>query len=162
MKDILGYEGLYAIEEDGRVWSYITNKYLKYHLAQGYYVVDLYKDKIGTTTKIHRLIAEAFIPNPDNKPMIDHIDQNKLNNSINNLRWATHKENMWNTSVQTNNKLQEKNIYFKVRRKQTTSGVKLYERYWFEICRDGVTHQKYFKTLEEAKVYRDNYSGFNP
>lgn len=158
MKDILGYEGLYAIDEEGDVWSYISDRYLKHHLdAYGYYVVDLYKNKIGKTTKIHRLVAEAYIPNPENKPMIDHIDQNKLNNSIDNLRWATHQENMCNTSTQKNNKLQEKNIYFKVRRKQTTSGVKLYERYWFEICRDGIKHQKYFKTLEEAVAYRDDY-----
>lgn len=158
MKDILGYEGLYAIDEEGDVWSYISDRYLKHHLnAYGYYVVDLYKDKIGKTTKIHRLVAEAYIPNPDNKSHVDHINRIKTDNRIENLRWATHQENMCNTSTQKNNKLQEKHIYFKVRRTKTKSGVKLYERYWFEICRNGITHQKYFKTLEEAVAYRDDY-----
>ena len=158
MKDIKDYVGLYAIEEDGRIWSYISQKYLKpYQNHNNYYVVDLYKDKVGKTTLIHRLLAEAFIPNPENKPYIDHIDRDRTNNSINNLKWVTHKENMWNLSVQKNNKLQEQFIYFKIRRKKTNSGVKLYERYWFEITRDGIKHQKYFKTLQEAKDYRDEF-----
>lgn len=158
MKDIKDYEGLYAIEEDGRVWSYISNKYLNPNLeGNGYYVVSLYKDKLSKTFKLHRLLAEAYIPNPENKPYIDHIDRDRTNNSINNLRWVTHQENMCNLSVQKNNKLQEQYIYFKISKKKTNSGIKLYERYWFEITRDGVRHQKYFKTLDEAKVYRDNY-----
>ena len=59
----------------------------------GYKHVSLYKNKEGKTWKIHRLVALAFISNPGNKPCIDHIDGNRLNNNVCNLRWVTHREN---------------------------------------------------------------------
>ena len=57
---------------------------------------------IGKSVRMHRLLALAFIPNPDNKPCIDHIDRNPANNSIENLRWVNHQENMQNVSKQVN------------------------------------------------------------
>ena len=55
-------------------------------------MVDLYENNKGKKRTVHRLVAEAFIPNPDNKPTVDHIDGNRTNNSISNLRWATYSE----------------------------------------------------------------------
>ena len=94
MRDIPGYEGLYAITSCGRVWSYTTKKFLKPGTNRwGYKIVVLSKNGKTKTYKIHRLVAEAFIPNPENKPCINHIDENKSNNALLNLEWATYQEN---------------------------------------------------------------------
>ena len=112
MKDIKGFEGLYAIDEDGRVWSYITKKYLKPTLARGYLKITLYKDGKRKDFYIHRLVCEAFIPNPDNKPQVNHLDENKLNNSINNLEWCDAKYNMnYGTRIERAAKKLSKPVY---------------------------------------------------
>lgn len=98
MKDIPGYEGLYAATEDGQIWSYKRRRFLKQNAnSKGYLSVNLCKDGNPKTYQVHRLIALTYIPNTDNLPVIDHIDRNKLNNSIENLRWVTVKENNMNT-----------------------------------------------------------------
>ena len=89
-KPIKGYEGLYYIAEDGRVYSCIQNKWLKTRINKdGYPIVNLQMK----TKYIHRLVAEAFIPNPDNLPVVNHKDENKLNFSIDNLEWCTYEYN---------------------------------------------------------------------
>ena len=101
-RDIKGYEGLYQVSNLGRVKSLRYNhseneKILKGFLSnRGYHRVSFYKDGVRKDYSVHRLVAEAFIPNTDNKPCIDHIDTNKLNNKVDNLRWCTNKENNWN------------------------------------------------------------------
>lgn len=105
-KDIKGYEGLYQISTNGRVKSLLkVTKFgnrlkvneemiLKPALGKrGYYVVSLNHNGKSKTFTIHRLIAEAFIPNPLNKKFIDHINTIKTDNRIENLRWVTSKEN---------------------------------------------------------------------
>ena len=102
-KDVIGFEGLYKISNLGNVKSvsrlslqnhYIKEKILKTYVCQGGYLdVHLYKDGKRYHKKIHRMVAEAFIPNPNNFPEVDHIDTNKNNNTVNNLRWVTHSEN---------------------------------------------------------------------
>ena len=93
MKDIIGYEGLYAITEDGRVYSYRTSKYLKPGMANGYYQVCLCKDGSKTTHKIHRLVAENLIPNPEGKREVNHINAIRTDNRVENLEWTTTAEN---------------------------------------------------------------------
>lgn len=94
MKDIKGYEGLYAITEDGQVWSYRRNKYLKQQQARNYLSIELHKDNNRKNYFIHRLVAETYIPNPHNLPEVNHIDENKYNNCVDNLEWISHKDNM--------------------------------------------------------------------
>lgn len=95
------YKGRYAVSDKGNVMSLKTGSILKQHVNhQGYIKVSFNnraKNK-HTTRFVHRLIAKAWIPNPENKPEIDHIDRNKQNNSISNLRWATRIENNLNTN----------------------------------------------------------------
>ena len=96
-KDIVGYEGLYQITSDGKVWSLKSCKFLKPLLSgpkgKEYYYVCLSKNGIKKNHKIHRLVAEAFIPNPNNLPIVNHKDENKKNNYVDNLEWTTYKEN---------------------------------------------------------------------
>lgn len=84
----------YSINELGQVRNDITNKIKKpfQNKQNNYFYIDLWKDNKVKKYPIHRLIAEAFIPNPLNKPTVDHIDGNRSNNSIDNLRWATYSE----------------------------------------------------------------------
>lgn len=84
----------YSITEDGHVINIETNKVLKPLLNKvGYLQLGLYISGKQTRKYLHRLIAEAFIPNPENKPEVNHIDGNKQNNSISNLEWVTPSEN---------------------------------------------------------------------
>ena len=89
MKDIKGYEGLYAITSCGKVWSYRNKKFLKpYTNDDGYLLITLWKKGRGNTYKVHRLVSEAYIPNPENLPQINHRDENKTNNCLQNLEWC--------------------------------------------------------------------------
>ena len=95
-KDIKGYEGKYQISSHGRVRSLKNSKerILKPHKdTSGYKQVDLLKDGKRKTCSVHRLVANHFIPNPNNLPQVNHKDENKLNNNIENLEWCTQKYN---------------------------------------------------------------------
>lgn len=97
-KDVVGYEGLYQVSNLGRVKSIrgrkVTEKIMKPHLQRtGYYSIWLCKEDKKGNKSLHRIIAEAFIPNPENKPCIDHVNGVATDNRIENLRWCTYKEN---------------------------------------------------------------------
>lgn len=94
MKDVKGYEGLYAMHPSGKVYSYKNKKFLKAGKHRdGYLQVVLYKDGKMKTCKVHRLVALTYIDNPENKPQVNHKDGNKTNNNVSNLEWVTHGEN---------------------------------------------------------------------
>lgn len=107
-KDIPDYEGIYEVSNEGKVrtkegkttqsilhgertWKSIV---LKEKNPNGRDVrVSLYRDKVEKQWLVHRLVAKAFIPNPENKPCVNHKDGNPRNNNVNNLEWSTHEEN---------------------------------------------------------------------
>lgn len=108
-KNIEGYEGKYQVSNLGNVKSLETwtgdryikrEKILKNNLyGNGYYYVGLSKNGKVKRYKVSRLVAQEFIPNPENKPFINHIDGDKLNNHIDNLEWCTQSENMKHASM---------------------------------------------------------------
>lgn len=92
-KDIRDYEGLYSISSYEHVYSYISKKCLKPLLTPaGYTRVHLAKNGKIACKSIHRLVALAFIPNPQNKPTVNHINEIKTDNRVENLEWATNAE----------------------------------------------------------------------
>lgn len=94
MKDIAGYEGLYAITPYGEVWSYKRKRFLKPSTnTGGYFQVLLYKDGKRYCRFVHRLTAEAYLDNPENLPQVNHKDEVKTHNWISNLEWANAKYN---------------------------------------------------------------------
>lgn len=101
-KDIEGYEGLYQVSNLGRVKSLARKRgnqfdykdiILQQHIVRNYFSVVLQKDGVAKCYRIHRLVAQEFKPNPDNLPCVNHKDENKLNNNIENLEWCTYKYN---------------------------------------------------------------------
>jgi len=127
-KDVKGYEGLYKVSNFGRVKSlkYGRERILKTGKGSYYLTVSLYFDNKLKTAKVHRLVAMAFIENPDNKPFVNHLDEDKYNNNVNNLEWVTHKENM-NYGTRIDRQAKSKSIPIKV----------IYQDNTFEIWESG-------------------------
>ena len=97
IKDVQGYEGLCAVTDCGKVFSYKLGRYLKQRINnRGYLLINLSKDGKQKTFSVHRLVAETFLEADNKRNDVDHIDGDKTNNNISNLRWATHSENMQN------------------------------------------------------------------
>ena len=95
----------YTVYENGDIMGKFGKKMLKQFLnTSGYLSVNIYIDKKQTTTLVSRIVALCYIPNPDNKPEVDHILSKELtNNNVNNLRWATRSEQMVNRGMMGNN-----------------------------------------------------------
>ena len=89
-KDIEGYEGLYRVSNLGNVYSYYVNRNLKAGISDGYKFVILNKNGNKKFSLVHRLVAMAFIPNPNNLPLINHKDENRLNCCVDNLEWCSY------------------------------------------------------------------------
>lgn len=83
----------YLVSNTGRVRRVGSDKDHSVRNNKGYLVTDLYKNGSRSTVRVHRLVAEHFIPNPYNKPEVNHIDGNKKNNDMSNLEWVTKEEN---------------------------------------------------------------------
>ena len=93
-RPVIGYEGLYEVSSYGRVRSLKKNKVIKFFLKGGYPYCGLFSDGKQKNHQIHRLVAQAFIPNPDNLPQVNHKDEDKTNNIVDNLEWCDRKYNM--------------------------------------------------------------------
>lgn len=93
-KDVIGYEGLYMVSSMGQVKNVNTNRILKQcPNHKGYPKVRLFQKHVGVTCVVHRLVAMAFLPNPEGKKEVDHINTVKSDNRAENLKWCTAKEN---------------------------------------------------------------------
>lgn len=93
-KDIEGYKGHYQISNYGNVRSLKKDAFLmKGGYLKGYKIISLWKNGTGKMFRVHRLVAAAFIPNPGNKPCVDHIDGVRFHNFVENLRWCSINEN---------------------------------------------------------------------
>ena len=165
-KDIKGYEGKYQISNLGNVRSlYDTNQFKKTFRIKklslgersGYKVIALTKNGKRKSFQVHRLVAEAFIPNLQNKPFINHIDENRINNNVNNLEWCTQKENVLHSKYK---------MYKPKKSKLPTSGEKYiikrnrYNKIFYEIFiyKNGKrTYLGRKNNLKEAILLRNKY-----
>ena len=112
MTSIKGFEN-YIIFEDGMIINFWTGKEIKpWKNKGGYLKITLCKNSKHKTFLLHRLLGLAFIPNPENKPFIDHIDRNRSNNNLENLQWVTKLENNQNKGDMKNNTSGNKNIHW--------------------------------------------------
>ena len=93
-RDVIGFENLYLVSNLGNVYSIHSKKQLKLKDNKGYYNVTLFKNGKRYYKIVHRLVAEAFIPNPNNFKEINHKDENKINNNVVNLEWCDAKYNL--------------------------------------------------------------------
>lgn len=93
-KDVLNFESLYKVSNIGNVKSLNTNENMKFTTRSGYYNIILRKNGKRYSKQIHRLVAEAFLENKENKPIVNHKDYNRKNNNVENLEWCTQKENV--------------------------------------------------------------------
>ena len=141
-RDIKGYEGLYKISSYGRVYSHYKKDCLKPGNNRGYLYVNLYKKGKNNTCKIHRLVAEAFILNPNNYEEVNHKDENKQNNRVENLEWCDRK---YNANYGTINKRISENHKLSGRYKGSKN-----PKSHKVIC---ITTNKKFNTIKEASEY---------
>ena len=136
---INGYEN-YELFRDGSVYSHITKRILKQNDSKGYKYYIFVSNKKNKVHKVHRLVAEYFIPNPDKLPIVDHINQIKDDNRIENLRWASHSDNTLNT---TRHDKPLKNI------------CKRKNGFQISFLRNKLLYSKCCKTEEQAILQRD-------
>jgi hypothetical protein len=142
--DVIGYEGIYKINQLGEVLGVKRQKILKPAIdTGGYCFVRLYKENKNKNYLVHRLVCLQFLPNPLNLSEVDHIDRNKLNNLLENLRWVTRRENLLNRGLIPTSG--EHNI-------RTTPC----NNFEVHILLNKKRYKKTFKTLDEAIVARDD------
>ena len=172
-KNVIGYEGLYEVSNIGNVKNVRRNTLLKLSKTNdGYIQVSLYKNGIRTGLRVHRLVAEAFLPNPDGLPLVNHKNEDKSDNSVENLEWCTAKyntnyghrtENAINTRVK-NGYADPDFIGFGLNKKEY---MKEYNRIYYEKNREKSNecskryyqeHKKelYEKNKERNKEWREN------
>jgi hypothetical protein len=141
-KDVAGYEGLYRVSTMGRIQG--PRKMLRPGAdGGGYLAVNLCKNRSQILTKVHRIVAIAFIPNPNKKPEVDHINRDRTDNRVENLQWSTKRENMLNTHRHDG---QQYGIYW----------VKLRSIYEVKFrVNKQMRHYGWHTTIEEATRVRD-------
>lgn len=167
-KDIVGYEGLYQVSNLGNVKSlekYCNSKNRKKRKIfekilkttknnYGYLTSTLFRNSKRTTILNHRLVALAFIPNPDNKPQINHINGIKTDNRVENLEWCTHQENIqhaFNIGLNIGNK-GEKNGRCKLTKEQVLA-IRADNRFFRDIAKDYNVHYSLIGYIKKNKLW---------
>ena len=142
--EIIDYPN-YLIYPDGKVWSKYTKRFLKYGIRHGYCGVMLCSKEYpyGKNKDVHRLVAEAYIPNPNKYPQVNHINQIKNDNRVENLEWCSHLYN--SQSIRQNRKWRPN--FGSVNWAKGTWSYTLHEM--------GNVYRMYFKTKEEAEIYQE-------
>ena len=150
-ENIKNYE-TYGINKIGEIKDYRTGKIMpQYTNPQGYKKINLRNPNGVKCFQVHRLVAIQFIQKVDNKPEVDHIDRNKSNNNVDNLRWSDDYEQAENRGDFKNNKTGHKYIWFE----------ESCNSYVFNITRNKKKHRKRFNskkyTLEDVVKYKEDY-----
>jgi hypothetical protein len=141
-KDVKDYEGIYQISNFGDVRNIKTSRILKpTNDSTGYKCIDLCCDGKRKHMRIHRLVAINFIPNDENKQCVDHIDNDRVNNKIDNLRWCTIQENNINTSISKRNISGSKGVSFVKRLNKWRAHIKINRK---------PIHLGYFTNIDDA------------
>ena len=116
----------YSVSNLGNIKNNKTDRILKPQIdTQGYYNVKLYINGKSFNKNIHKLVAESFIPNPFNKKCIDHINNDRLNNNVNNLRYVTYQENSMNSKLSSKNSSKYKGITYDKQRNKWMSYIQI-------------------------------------
>jgi hypothetical protein len=138
---IEGFEN-YSASDLGNVKNNKTERIMKPHLERcGYYRIVLRNDKKDYKLFVHPLVALAFIKNTENKKIVDHINNDKLNNNLTNLRWATNTENLQNATAYAKNTSGTKGVHFKKQSNKWQSRINI----------DGIKiHLGYFVDKQDA------------
>lgn len=138
---IKGFEN-YSVSNFGNVMNDSTGRILKQSIDDnGYQFVCLSENGNTNTKRIHKLVADAFLPNPENKRCVDHINNDRLDNNLTNLRWVTYGQNNFNRSISSKNTSGHKGIYFN----------KKINKWMAYICIDGkLKSLGFFVKKEEA------------
>lgn len=151
-KLIEGFDGVYSVSNYGEVRNNKTGKLMKPRKNEtGYLRINLTKNGKPKCMRVHRLVAQAFIPNPENKPEVNHIDFNRENNCVSNLEWVTNQENTQYSvcnrifpgqQKKRNNKTGERNISH-------------YNGFYVVRIYGKKYVSKSFKNIDDAKQWRD-------
>jgi len=156
-QDIIDFPN-YMINENGEIYSKFTKRLLKPGLiTSGYTGVMLRRNKKNIHKTIHRLLGLQYLPNPNNKPCIDHINRNRIDNSLTNLRWVSYSENSKNKSSKKNSTSRfvgvrkVKNKIIKPYRAETTYQGKKYHIGYYELEEEGYEAYKQFN-LEKFDI----------
>ena len=148
------FDGKYQITEDGDLYSTRTGKWLKPSTDKYgylYFVVSINGER--RTIKAHRAVAECFIPNKENKPTVDHIDGNRTNNNVKNLRWATYREQQMNIiTIARSKKVHDRTDYKAMGAKRN------YGRKRVVAVKDGVVVGAFESLVQATKELNVNYS----
>lgn len=171
-RDIKGYEGLYQVSNEGRIKSFYLGKEKIRKLfndKDGYLIVSLWKRGVSENPRVHRLVAEAFVPNPNNYPVVNHKDENKQNNMVwvnedgsidynkSNLEWCTVKYNTnYGTCLE---KRKEKRKGWKPT-KETVKRVADKHKKPVGMYKDGILIKR-FESASDAERENNNYKNMS-